>query len=76
MNKVTVEFPDTSAGRKYRREQGEAESNLVHYDGVALIGSSTLCGHTDWNGADFVDTTKRVNCAGCIAVRNHVLGRK
>lgn len=48
----------------------------VHYDGCGLIGSHTLCGHTDIPGSSFQETTKRVTCRGCIAVRDHVLGRK
>lgn len=51
------------------------EAGRVHYDGCGVIGSHTLCGHTDWVGATFEETNKRVNCKGCIAVRNHVLGR-
>lgn len=47
----------------------------VHYFGCALIGSDTLCGHTDRMEADWEETTKRVNCRGCIAVRDYVRGK-
>lgn len=47
----------------------------VHYEGCYLIGSHTLCGHTDIQTANFITTTKRVNCRGCLAVRDHVLGK-
>lgn len=53
----------------------ETEIGLVHYEGPAIIGSHTLCGHTDRVNWDFEETTKRVNCPGCIGTRNHVLGR-
>lgn len=73
MLKVTVEFPTETARERY--DTGGDETGLVHYDGVGLIGSSTLCGHTDWVGCDFVETKKRVNCEACKAVRDHVLGK-
>lgn len=75
MRKVLVEFCDNFGGKQLRRENGDVEESLVNYEGVGLIGSSTLCGHTDWVGADFVEVKRRVNCQGCIAVRDHVLGR-
>lgn len=49
--------------------------NIIHYDGCAQISNMTLCGAVDWVGANWIETTKRVNCNGCIAVRNHVLGK-
>lgn len=52
------------------------EHGQVHYEGVGLIGSQTLCGHTDRMGWVWNASKKRVNCVGCIAVRDHVLGRK
>jgi hypothetical protein len=51
------------------------ETGLVHYEGCGLIGSHTLCGHTDWVGSVWDETKKRVNCKACIAVRDHVFGR-
>lgn len=54
------------------REHDEL-ANRVHYDGVASVSTMTLCGAVDWVGARWIETTKRVNCPGCIAVRNHVL---
>lgn len=57
--------------RGYKTE----EEGQVHYAGCGQIGSHTLCGHADWVNCDFTETTKRVNCAGCIAVRDHVLGK-
>lgn len=53
----------------------EIEKGLVHYDGVGSVGTMTLCGHVDRVGWQWTQTTKRVNCTGCIAVRDHVLGR-
>lgn len=53
----------------------DEEASLVHYHGCGQIGSHTLCGHTDRVSWGWEDTTKRVTCIGCIAVRNHVLGR-
>lgn len=53
----------------------DIEIGLIHYDGVAQIGSATLCGHTDRTQWRFAETTKRVNCRGCLATRNHVMGR-
>jgi hypothetical protein len=53
------------------------ERDLVHYDAPALLGAHTLCGHvdrTDYAGWEY--TSKRVNCRPCLAVRDHVLGRK
>lgn len=47
----------------------------VHYEGCALIGSDTLCGHTDRTEADWQTTSKRVTCGGCIAVRDYVMGK-
>lgn len=55
-------------------EHGE-RPDTVHYDGDALNGHMTLCGAVDWVGAKWVETTRRVNCPGCISVRNHVLGK-
>lgn len=57
------------------RAEAETEADLVHYEGCGQIGSHTLCGHTDQVSWDWKDTTQRVNCPGCVAVRNHVLGR-
>lgn len=54
-------------------EYGEAP-NLIHYEGVGQNSTMTLCGATDWVGAEWIETTKRVNCIGCIATRNHVMG--
>lgn len=73
MNKVAVLFTSERDAKRYDPQCDEI--NLVHYEGVGLIGSSTLCGHTDWVGCDFVETTKRVNCSGCKAIRDHVLGK-
>lgn len=56
-------------------EQEAAEAGLVHYDGCAQVSTQTLCGHVDRTTWNWEDTTKRVNCIGCITVRNHVLGR-
>lgn len=50
-------------------------ANLIHYDGCAQISNMTLCGAVDWVGAEWIETTKPVNCKGCIAVRKHVLGK-
>lgn len=47
----------------------------VHYASCALIGSGSLCGHTDRLDADFQQTVKRVTCKACIAVRDYVLGK-
>jgi hypothetical protein len=54
--------------------QFDETSNLVHYEGVGQNSTMTLCGAVDWIGADWIETTKRVNCIGCIAVRKHVTG--
>lgn len=48
---------------------------LVHYDQAPIIGSGTLCGHTDRTKWTFKETTRRVNCPGCLGVQKHVLGR-
>jgi hypothetical protein len=64
----------SSASSKYQREK-EDEKGRIHYDGPFLIGSHTLCGATDWVGCEWVETTKRVNCRGCIATRDHVMNR-
>lgn len=72
MQHIIVEVDGTSPEARTRRND---ETDLVHYEGVALIGSSTLCGHTDWMDSSFVETTRRVNCSGCIATRDHVLGK-
>lgn len=63
-------FLDQSQLRKF-----DETANLVHYDGVGQVSTMTLCGAVDWVGAEWVETTQRVNCRGCIAVRNHVLGK-
>lgn len=59
----------------FGNDPDDCEENLVHYDGPSIIGSHTLCGHTDRTVWTFAETTKRVNCPGCIGTRNHVLGR-
>lgn len=51
------------------------EVDLVHYEGCGQIGAHTLCGHTDRTVWRWAETKKRVNCIGCVAVRNHVLGK-
>jgi hypothetical protein len=51
------------------------ESGMVHYVGPGIIGSHTLCGHTDRPDWDFEETNKRVNCPGCIGTRDYVMGR-
>lgn len=51
------------------------EKGIVHYEGVGLIGSATLCGHTDRPEYDFIATDQRANCVGCLAVRDHVKGK-
>ncbi len=53
----------------------ESSDSDVHYEGCGLIGSHTLCGHTDITESDFQEVRKRVTCRACIAVRDHVLGR-
>lgn len=50
--------------------------DCVHYEGVGRVSTMTLCGAIDWMGAKWIDTKRRVNCPGCIAVRNHVLGKR
>lgn len=63
----------SSAFREYKAE----ETGVVHYDGPGIIsGAHTLCGHIDWVGCRWEVTTKRVNCRGCIGVRDHVLGKQ
>lgn len=54
----------------------ESETGIVHYEGCGLIGSHTICGHTDRVEMEWEETTKRVNCRGCLAVRDHVLGKQ
>lgn len=56
-------------------EHEPSERGLVHYEGVGMVSTQTLCGHVDQVTWDWQETTKRVNCPGCIAVRDHVLGR-
>lgn len=56
--------------------EAETEKNLVHYDGPGIIGSHTLCGHTDLVTWRWADTNKRVNCRGCLGTRDHVMGRR
>lgn len=63
----------TNSPTKY--VQCNEETGKVHYEGCGMIGSHTLCGHTDWISATWEITTKRVNCKGCLAVRDHVTGR-
>lgn len=58
----------------FGRDPDDTEANLIHYEGCGLIGSHTLCGHTDRTQWRFEETAKRVNCMGCLAVRDHVLG--
>lgn len=57
------------------REHDATEEGLVHYDGVGQVSTQTLCGHVDRTTWDWKETNKRVNCVGCIAVRDHVMGR-
>ena len=64
----------TEASSNYRTEW-EDNQGVVHYDGPGLIGSATLCGYTDLVGCSWADTTKRVNCSGCLATRDHVTGK-
>lgn len=52
----------------------ETERDLIHYEGVGIIGSHTLCGHTDQTKWRWEITRKRVNCPGCLGVRKHVMG--
>lgn len=56
---------------------------VTHYEGVlgdsyALCGQDTVgdddCMSESWDEAK--QTNKRVNCPDCLAVRDHVLGRK
>lgn len=56
-------------------EREAVEEGLVHYDGVGMVSTMTLCGHVDRTTWSWEETNKRVNCQGCIAVRDHVLGR-
>jgi len=66
-----------SASYAYRLDfEGDKNGATIHYEGAALIGSHTLCGHTDLVGVEWGETNQRVNCSGCIAVRNHVMGRE
>lgn len=56
-----------------RDDDGLEGKNKVHSGGVPLIGSSTLCGHTDTSGTIKWHATKRpVNCNGCLAIIDHV----
>lgn len=57
------------------QDKNEIEDSDVHYEGVPLIGSHTLCGITDIIEADYEVVNRRVNCRVCIAARDHVLGR-
>lgn len=56
------------------KDSTKLTDQYVHYDGPFLIGSHTLCGWTDIIGSNFEETTKRVNCAGCLSVIDHVKG--
>lgn len=56
-------------------DKDSSEEGLVHYNGPGIIGSHTLCGHTDRIGWDWEETTKRVNCPGCVGTRDHVFNR-
>lgn len=53
----------------------EGSTGLVHYDGPGVLGNVTLCGITDWLGRPDGDgklTKRRVTCAACISVVDHV----
>lgn len=56
------------------KDRDDIENGLVHYDGAGIISNMTLCGHVDQTTWSWEETTKRVNCAGCLGVRDHVLG--
>lgn len=58
------------------RAKDDIENGLVHYEGVGMVSTMTLCGHVDQTTWDWEETNKRVNCQGCIAVRDHVRGRR
>lgn len=58
------------------RADAESEAGLVHYEGVFILGSQTLCGHIDRTDFIWNNTKKRANCPGCLAVRDHVLGKR
>jgi len=64
----------TMRGRSTAADAAD-EAGTVHYQGVGLVGTDTLCGHVDRTDFDWHDTKKRANCKGCLAVRDHVLGR-
>lgn len=65
-----------SATSKYRDDfESDDNGSIVHYDGCGLIGSHTLCGHTDLTGVVWADTRKPVTCRGCLSVKKHVTGR-
>lgn len=59
-----------------KHDPDPVERGLVHYEGIDLIGTQTLCGRGDYPSWGWEFTRKRVNCPDCIAVRNHVLDRQ
>lgn len=53
-------------------DAGQEGHDVVHIEGVSLIGSDTLCGHVDRIDMTFEETTRAVTCKGCLAVWNFV----
>lgn len=57
------------------KHETSGTDDKVHYDAPGIVGWATLCGYVDITGADWQETTKRVNCRACLDVRDHVRGR-
>lgn len=55
-----------------RDNDGLEGQHNVHAEGVPLIGSATLCGHTDRPDIAWTQTNKPVSCNGCLAIIEQV----
>lgn len=50
--------------------------NVIHIEGVPLLGSQTLCGHVDRTTIDWSNTDDAPTCAACLAVWRFVKNGK
>lgn len=57
----------------YRNFSGNdsLELEVVHVEGVTLLGYETLCGAVD-SGQASIETDEAVTCEGCLATYNHI----
>jgi hypothetical protein len=65
-------------GRRLWERVAEPSENRVHFTGIGLCDSVTLCGRPDWlqcSKGDGEPTKAAVNCPGCLAIVRHVLNR-